>query len=316
VIFTTSDIMSSFRWRFAKTGELMINSSNEIEISVRIKKYDEKKVFAVTFLIVLLIGLTDYISGYEMSFSIFYLIPISIAVIYSNRKTALIISVISAALWLLVDLSSGNEYSNMLAPFWNGTMRLGYFSLHTVISSKALELFQETKNMSLIDPLTNIANWRFFQETLKRELDKSRRTGFPLTLVYIDLDNFKKMNDTFGHNAGDDLLKLIATKITAPIRTTDLLARLGGDEFALLLPETDHKSAKLIVDRIHSELSEVFSRKNYPVTLSMGVVVYKKFDLSIKEMVGKADNLMYQVKENGKNSVLYENYPDEEEPTS
>jgi diguanylate cyclase (GGDEF)-like protein len=287
----------------------MIKKYEEIDVSFKIKKPNKWVVLLISLVLVLFLGLTDYISGYELSFSIFYLIPISISIILANMRIGIIISVFSTCVWLSADLLDNHKYTYMLIPYWNAIMRLGYFILHTLLLSQVLKLYNEAKSNSFIDPLTNIANRRFFREILQRELHKSGRSNLPITIAYIDLDNFKNLNDTFGHMTGDELLKMIAGRISIMIRSYDLIARLGGDEFALILPDTDLENAKLIIERIRNELLNQIKEKKWLVTLSFGVIIFTDFNLSIEEMLHKADELMYIVKQNGKNNAKYQIYP-------
>ena len=234
---------------------------NEIDISIKFKKPKQIVILIISVVLIFILGITDYFSGYELSFSIFYLIPISFATLFSNRQIDLLISFISASVWLTADLLSYHTYSKMLIPFWNALMRLGYFVLHTFLLSKLLNLYQKTKLISLIDPLTNIANWRSFQEKFKSALQKANISNLPLALAYFDLDNFKTVNDIFGHSTGDDLLKMIASKTLLLIRPNDLISRIGGDEFTLLLPETNFNNAKLIIERVRNELLNLIREK-------------------------------------------------------
>lgn len=151
-----------------------------------------------------------------------------------------------------------------------------------------------------MDPLTNISNWRGFSEVFNHELLRAKRALQPLTLIYFDLDNFKKLNDTYGHSTGDYLLKMVAEKTTHLIRSSDLFARLGGDEFALLLPETDYNKASSIIERIFITLHKDIAAKDWPVTISLGAMTFYDFDLSMDEMITEVDNLMYSVKKAGK----------------
>jgi diguanylate cyclase (GGDEF)-like protein len=282
--------------------------NEEIDILFKLRKPKSWKVLFVSLSIVMFLGITDYITGYEISFSIFYLIPISLSIIFSNMRIGLIIAVVSTCTWLTADLFDNHVYSNFLIPYWNASMRFAYFVLHTILLSEVLKLYKEAKSSSFLDPLTNIANRRFFNEIIQREMHKGERSGLPIALAYIDLDNFKTLNDTFGHQVGDELLKMIAGQVSLMIRSYDLIARLGGDEFALLLPETDLENTKVIIERIRNELLTQINEKKWPVTLSIGVIVFSEFNLSLEEILHKTDELMYMVKKSGKNYAEFRTY--------
>lgn len=268
-----------------------------------LKKPNKYLVLILSILLVLILGITDYISGYEMSFSIFYLIPISIAVFLTDFKFGLIISILSTISWHLADIYSGHIYLNILIPFWNSIVRFGYFILHSFLFSQFIKSYEKTKINSLSDSLTGTINTRFFYELFNRELKKAKRTNLAFTLVYIDLDNFKSINDTYGHQYGDSLLKLVSSLIIKNIRPSDIFARLGGDEFALLLPETDHYSFDLVIKRIRAIIETELKKNNFPVTLSIGAITFKIFNSTIDEMIKQADELMYNVKRKGKNNI-------------
>lgn len=162
--------------------------------------------------------------------------------------------------------------------------------------------------LSSVDPLTGTVNARAFRERARDEIDRSRRYGRPFTLAYVDLDNFKTVNDRFGHSAGDNLLRLVTDIIRKNLRTTDILARVGGDEFAFLLPETDQVSAHAVLDKIRNKVASSLKEAELPVTMSVGAVVYLSAPDSVDSMIHQADNLMYQAKYSGKNRIRLEVY--------
>lgn len=166
--------------------------------------------------------------------------------------------------------------------------------------SQALE---REKDDARLDFLTRIANRRAFYEIASTEAARARRYQRPLTLIYIDLDNFKTVNDTLGHDVGDELLIEVAATLRSNLRTTDTVARLGGDEFALLLPETDQGAALLVINKVQEVLLESMRRRNWPVTFSIGLASFPVPPESVEEMVKQADAIMYSVKLKGKNSI-------------
>jgi diguanylate cyclase (GGDEF)-like protein len=159
------------------------------------------------------------------------------------------------------------------------------------------------KDLARIDPLTSIANSRAFYETANMEFQKSRRHEFPISVLYMDLDNFKEVNDTLGHSTGDTVLKLTANTIIKNIRTIDIAARLGGDEFGILLTQTGAKSAFIVANKLKEMMHNVMRKNNWPVTLSIGIVTFLKAPDSVDEMMKKADLLMYSAKFDGKNNI-------------
>jgi diguanylate cyclase (GGDEF)-like protein len=153
------------------------------------------------------------------------------------------------------------------------------------------------------DALTNVLNARAFAERLGQELDRNRRYPRPLSLLYMDLDNFKTINDTHGHQTGDAVLQLVADAMRTSVRTADMVGRLGGDEFAVLMPETDAQLADAAAQRLVASLRNVF--KGTPnVTASIGVVSCTATDANTDDLLRRADQAMYDAKRMGKDRVV------------
>jgi diguanylate cyclase (GGDEF)-like protein len=159
---------------------------------------------------------------------------------------------------------------------------------------------------SQLDPLTGIPNRRSFFERLEIEKSRAKRYDHPLTLAYIDLDNFKQVNDRFGHSTGDNLLSLVAHVIREGLRSTDSVARLGGDEFAVLLSETNSAAATSAADKLRSSLNAAMKQHNWSVTFSIGVVTFQPPPESVQEMITAADRAMYAEKKAGRGRVTVE----------
>lgn len=261
-------------------------------------------ILSVSFLLVILLGIIDYLTGYEISFSIFYLLPVMTTMWFGKRVYAVAISVLSAITWLLADITSGHTYSHFAIPVWNSIMRLGFFLGITFSLGTIRNLLDKEKSVARIDFLTDVTNRRAFYEIATIEIGRSARYLHPFSLAYIDIDNFKQVNDTLGHGAGDKLLHSVAKTIKENIRSIDTVARLGGDEFAILMPETNNQNVITAMNKLRKYLLDMAQQNNWPVTFSMGVVSCAgpcKLDGLIRE----ADNLMYTVKESGKNRIEY-----------
>ncbi len=169
----------------------------------------------------------------------------------------------------------------------------------------ALALDNE-KSLSRSDHLTHLANRRAFEESLDMECKRSRRYKRPITLVYMDLDDFKKVNDGRGHQTGDLVLAAVAEALRSNLRATDTVARLGGDEFAILLPETDAQTAPVIMKKLNAVLQRLVQGTNWPIGFSFGVVSFPTPLNSPEAMLDLADKLMYEAKHSGKGITLFE----------
>jgi len=260
----------------------------------------------VTILSVVLIGVIDRFTGPEISLSIFYLIPVYLATWFVGRKTGLLLAVISASAWFIADLLAGSTYSHPAIPYWNTTVRLGFFLIVASTLSKLKRMIEDQKELARTDHLTGVFNGRVFYELCERELDRSRRYKHPCSLAYIDLDNFKVINDRHGHAVGDALLRVVSQGLKNNLRVNDVLARLGGDEFAILLPETGDAGALVAVSRAKENLLELMETHGWPVTFSVGMVTFLRPPDTVDEMVTRADRIMYTAKSSGKNLIHHE----------
>ena len=256
------------------------------------------------FVLAISIGAIRYLTGPELALSLFYLIPISLTTWKVGRGAGIFISLTSAISWLLADLLMLHEFSNPILPFLNETFRLIVFLIITYTLFGLKTLLESQKALARTDSLTGIANRRAFFELAQIELQKARRFKHPISILYLDLDNFKNINDRFGHHTGDSLLCLVAENIKKSIRETDTIARFGGDEFVIMLSET--KSSYSVAVKIQKKLLKIVKDKKWPVTFSIGAVTFKHLPKSVDELIKKADSLMYSAKEKGKNMIQHE----------
>jgi diguanylate cyclase (GGDEF)-like protein len=172
-------------------------------------------------------------------------------------------------------------------------------------SPEGEELTKERHKDSLIDPLTGLSNRRSFVMSLDREIARAERNRTFLSVVFVDLDHFKEVNDRFGHAAGDEVLQEIGQTFAKNIRGSDFVARLGGEEFAILLPETNLDEAEQVAEKIRKIIEEtkvIFDTKEIKVTASFGVAE-KKSEESGEDFVKRSDGLAYLAKQTGRNRV-------------
>jgi diguanylate cyclase (GGDEF)-like protein len=255
--------------------------------------------------LVILLGLIDYLTGHELAFSLFYLIPISLVTWYAGRRLGLVTSTASAIACFFADYMSRHSYSSLMLNLWNTLMPLGFFILMTTLLSIFRKESLTNAESARTDYVTKAVSVRYFYELAQREIERSRRYLHPFTLVYIDLDNFKEVNDEFGHSIGDKVLQMVAWSVQQSTRSVDVFARLGGDEFALLLPETGSGEARTVMARTHGKLKEEMQRNGWPVTFSLGVVTFMDIPYTVDEIIRMADDVMYSVKSKGKNGIKY-----------
>jgi diguanylate cyclase (GGDEF)-like protein len=256
--------------------------------------------------IIVSVGILNHLAGPDLSTWILYLIPIFLITWFTERWIGFLMSTITALTWLIADYTSGANYLDRAVPYWNYTARLCSFIIFTFILSALKSAMEKEKELSRIDFLTGVGNGRYFIELANMEINRARRNEHPLTVVYIDLDNFKTINDCFGHSTGDNLLRLVASTIKSNIRLMDTVARLGGDEFAILLPETGPELAEAIIRKVQKINLEIMQKNGWPVTFSIGVVTFIHPPTTVDEILKISDNVMYTAKNNGKNMIKHE----------
>ena len=167
---------------------------------------------------------------------------------------------------------------------------------------------EEIYRLTTIDGLTQAYNKRYFLETLERELNRALRYGRAMSLVMFDIDHFKPINDTFGHLAGDYVLRELASIVAQNIRREDVFARYGGEEFALVLPEIEDEGAHKVCEKLRQKIEEkqfVFAQKRIKVTVSLGIRTTRRneTDITATEFIAQADAKLYQAKQSGRNRV-------------
>jgi diguanylate cyclase (GGDEF)-like protein len=269
-------------------------------------KLSQSLLLSIGCVLVLLAGILNHVAGPEHSSPGLYLVPILLVTWFTKRWIGFILSILAALTWLIVDLTSGVTYSISDIPYWNGVKRLSSFFILTIIVSVVKNTLTQEKEISRIDFLTGIRNRRYFIELVNMEINRARRYEHPFTVVCLDLDNFKMVNDCFGHTTGDILLRLVARTIRENIRVTDTVARLGGDEFGILMPETGRNVAEVIIQRVQNVNLDYMRKYGWPVTLSIGAVTFTSPPSTVDEMLRISDQLLYNAKNNGKNSIKYE----------
>jgi diguanylate cyclase (GGDEF)-like protein len=254
------------------------------------------------------VGVLDFLTGYELAFSLFYLFPVSLLAWLVSQRLGVLASFVSACVWLTADVAAGSSYSHPFIYAWNTLIRLSIFVITALLLATIKRTLKIEKNLARTDYLTGAANSLCFYDLLQMEIDRSQRYRHPFTLAYIDLDNFKVVNDQFGHSVGDQVLCAVVSAARKYLRKTDVIARLGGDEFALLLPETDQEAARVAVAKIQGGLLQAMQQNNWPTTFSIGVLTCCAVPDTTDELVRMTDELMYAVKRDKKNAIKYSTY--------
>ncbi|MBI5778084.1 MAG: diguanylate cyclase [Planctomycetes bacterium] len=260
-------------------------------------------VFILGLLVIAVIHIIDYSSVKGMVFSPFYLLPIYLATWFVGTWAGIVMSVVSSISWLVHDVNEGYAYAGPVITYWNMVARLLLYFIVTHILSALKASLHHERRLARSDNLTGVSNNLDFTEITANMMARANQEKKPLSVAFLDVDDFKSINDRFGHSAGDKLLRLAAEAIRKNIRPTDLVSRNGGDEFVILIADSGADEAREIVQRVNRGLLSAMKENKFDTTFSIGLVTCNTMPCSLDEMLKLADNLMYQAKAGGKNSI-------------
>jgi diguanylate cyclase (GGDEF)-like protein len=262
-------------------------------------------VLTASLLLVALLGALDHLNGPDVSLLIFYCVPVFVAAWYAGRGAGFLTCAASGLAWFTVAHFTSEHYSNLLIAYWNAFVRLGFILILAHLVASFRRSLKQERELARTDYLTGAFNGRSFAEAAEGEIARARRHEHTFSVAFMDVDDFKLVNDRLGHSAGDRLLMLVADTLRENVRAVDVVARLGGDEFAVLMPETDERAAQLMLRRVRRQLLEAARWKGWPVTFSAGLITWVEPPAGVDEMLRAADELMYMAKRHGKNAVSH-----------
>ena len=270
---------------------------------------DKKPViyFLAFILELVVISALDFMLKVEIS--LLYVGPVFFLswYLFKNKTANIMCSILTALTITCVQYIEGIE-QNLIYIFWNFSIRTMFLIGMSFMTMKLHNLLSQQKINSISDHLTCLLNRRGFEERLSSEILRYNRYHTPFSIAYLDLDNFKSVNDNYGHDVGDGLLKIMGTTIKNSIRSTDFSARLGGDEFSVVYLETkDKEIVKNLVEKLCTKINIELEKTDFDVTVSVGVVTIEwPYPAERPEdLVKLADSQMYSVKRTGKNSVSF-----------
>ncbi|MBI9050866.1 MAG: GGDEF domain-containing protein [Anaerolineaceae bacterium] len=233
-------------------------------------------------------------------FWVYFLLPIPI---HYRMYLASFLTICSVVIWINFRVPVVDAYQNI-------TVLTAYLMANVVgifNSRQTNQMRQQNFILINTDTLTGISNRRYIFDQLDRELQRTKRYKDPLTLLLLDLDNLKAINDKYGHKAGDELLVVFTRHCSLQIRSIDYFARFGGDEFMILLIQTDQEQAQTIAERIRKSVSELeikWDQETMKTSVSVGVTTTKDAVISPEDLVKLADDALYQAKNNGRNQIM------------
>jgi diguanylate cyclase (GGDEF)-like protein len=238
------------------------------------------------------------------------IIPVLLASWYGGRKTGAAIALLSAIAFFTTDFSPHFYNLSTISPGYDLLVAaLVYLFISIIVTN-----FRKVHSVEIVaadtDTLTGVSSSRKFYTDLENEINRSRRYGHSFALVYLDVDDFKNINDALGHPIGDELLIRLSKSLPTSLRATDIIARIGGDEFVCLLPETEQVAAKSALLKAEKALKGSMEKYGWDVSFSIGVITFEKPPIDAAQAVKLVDDLMYKVKRGNKNDIAYQVWQD------
>jgi diguanylate cyclase (GGDEF)-like protein len=256
-------------------------------------------ISAVAAAVVVSVAVADVYTGPGVDVTLLYLGPIGFGTFLAGLGPGIGLAILATVCAVEATRISGDQHALAIVA-WNAAQQLGVFLLLAVVLDAFKRRLLHEQQAARTDPLTGLSNRRAFVEAAWLELERGRRHGRPLSLLYLDCDDFKGVNDRLGHVAGDTVLSTVGVTLRQAVRGLDTVARLGGDEFGVLLPEVDRGGAEALADRLRTQLREALAGRGAGVTFSVGVATFLVPPASVDEMILRADELMYEAKRGGK----------------
>jgi diguanylate cyclase (GGDEF)-like protein len=264
---------------------------------------------------IILLGALRTATDAELAFASLALLPVLAIAWIGGLRHGLVMACTAAAILAAGEITSGRQFSAAWIPWVNAVTRLTIFSLMAFLLAEVRLQFETVRERANVDALTGLQNRRAFLEAGASEVERAKRYTHPLAVIFLDLDDFKRLNDTRGHDVGDAALRETARALRNTLRSSDRVARLGGDEFAALLPEIGYDAAVDAGDKISMAVNGAL-RDFSPVTASLGLAWFEEVDREFSAMLKIADDLMYDAKASGKNAMRSRSFSASEKPFS
>ena len=252
---------------------------------------------------VAVLGLVDALASPYVGFAMFYALTIMGVTFHAGWVAGTIVAITAAGATLTSALLYAPEQVSAVAALWNLGNEVAVFVVLVLIVHQIRSMFDNLADQSSRDLLTGALNTRGVLEAFERERSRAQRNASPLSLAFIDLDNMKRVNDELGHAEGDEMLRILATSVLSAIRELDVFGRVGGDEFALILPDTDEQAALKAIQRLRSVVNRRTHARSPYISVSVGVVTFRRDPPEAADALRAADALMYVAKRAGGNRV-------------
>ena len=262
-------------------------------------------IVQLSFLMILILAPFQYLASNRMDLSPFFVFPVLINSWYGTRKAGLFIVFSCVLMLVTIEIHTEKTTPNTTDLFLFAAPKLVAYSLLALLVTNFRDLLRTQTTLSETDSLTGVHNTRSFYAKITSELSRSKRCNQAFSLAYIDIDNFKHINDSLGHSGGDEVLVEVAKCLVSSLRDTDIVARLGGDEYICLLPETNQRGARSAFTKTSFLLKQRMKQRKWPVSFSIGVVTFNRSPANADHAIHIADQLMYSVKKHSKNNIVY-----------
>jgi diguanylate cyclase (GGDEF)-like protein len=263
----------------------------------------------VSAALIAVVGIADWATGDQILLFTGHLLPVTILAWGGGVFAGLAGAVVASGVVLVSYVAAAGEFRGI--HLWHAIVSLtsGAAVAAAVAGLRAgrdrvLDLLAVERRLARQDSLTGLAATRALHERLTLEVDRMRRSPRPMSLLYLDLDDFKRVNDQRGHVAGDELLVRVARVLEANVRRVDLCARLGGDEFAVLMPETGRTEAHAVAERVRAAMLASFASGGASTGMSGGLGTFLTAPIDAQAPLGLVDGLMYEAKRRGKNCIV------------
>jgi diguanylate cyclase (GGDEF)-like protein len=263
------------------------------------------KTSNIVFILVsfLFVSALDYVTGNEIRLYPLYFLPIAKAAYDFGKKGAILSSVFASIIWVIIQYYSGRVYSSWIIWVINFASQGVVFLIVSMLVARLRDSLVKANSLSLTDSLTGLFNSRALYELANKKLNDCHLNKHSVVMAYIDLDNFKAVNDTLGHDQGDLLLRKVAQLFKNNIRPSDLVARMGGDEFVIFLAEIDSEAATGLLEKVREEIHQIPDFEGLNISASIGAVAYLIAPTDLQQIISQADKHMFSVKKSGKNRV-------------
>jgi diguanylate cyclase (GGDEF)-like protein len=262
-----------------------------------------------TLLSIIFIGYLHFIIGPSFEFHLFFLVPIMVASWFTGVFFCYFVLCLTIFSWTLGDYLLASNNIESLPFLFNSTIHALILAYITYLLRYIRHLLIRESQLAREDSLTKIPNRRSFYESGEIAFSTGHRQQLPVTIIFIDVDSFKSINDTYGHKIGDKLLFEAAQVMNQHVRKNDVLGRIGGDEFCLILLNVEKEQAHSYATNLKEKLAEKMYQHQWQTTFSMGIVTYRVTPPDFLNTIEQADKLMYEVKSNGRNGFSQAYFP-------